>query len=142
VVGSGVSSEAAGRRRTVSRVALVLAGAVGVALVVLAFVAPVYEGSTTTTLPDGSQVTDRFTRSLVEQDGWWGAAVMAVPLVAAVLVAILLRATGPWARRLVWLPVLALFAFSVVALSSVGLAMLPVVVLLGVAAAAAPRTSP
>ncbi len=138
-----LSSEAAGRRATVvSRVALGLAGAVGVALVVLAFVAPVYEGSTTTTLPDGSQATERYTRSLVEQNGWWGAVVMAVPLVATVLVAILVRATGPGARRLVWIPVLLLFAFSVVALSSVGLAMLPVVVLLGVAAAAAPRTSP
>lgn len=103
----------------------------GVALVVLAFTYPAYEG-----LHVEGGVTTGSTATLVEINGPGVIIPVLVPLVATALVAVALTRGPQRAGRLVaWALVALLLCFAVIAMFSIGLYVLPVVVALAIATA-------
>ena len=122
-----------------ARIALVLALVWSALLVVAAFTLPLYGFSSESATVDGSSGRDEVsgTATLVQVNGWMAALVMAVPLAVALLVALLLAVGGRGPRVGAWVLTALLGVFTVLALLSVGLLMLPVVVALLVACASA-----
>ena len=105
----------------------------GVALIVAAFVAPAYSVDVG---PGGQQTTT----TLVDENGLAVLVVVAVPAVIAAIVWAVLhrhRTTGRSAGA-AWVLVALLGAFSVLSLASIGVFILPVVVMLALAAKLTP----
>jgi hypothetical protein len=113
----------------------------GLTLPILALLMPVYAGESVETSSDGTGVTTASSATLVQMNGLWSLAMIAVPFVVAIVVALVL-----WLRRppagpgaIAWILVGLLGAANVLALLSVGIFVLPVTVCL--VAACAIRTA-
>lgn len=119
-----------------TRLTLVIAAAYGVLLVVGAFVAPLYQGSSS----DGAVTS----ASLVDVNGTWGGVVAAIPLVVTVLVTGLLVLAARHRSALVaaWVVIGLFGAFTLLGMLTIGIFLLPVVALLALAAALASGPSP
>jgi hypothetical protein len=124
----------------VPAVALLAGAAYGVALVVAAFVAPVYETDSSSSSGQASQGYD----TLVDVNGLSAAAVLAVPLLFTVAVACaLLLGSHRGALPLAWTLTGLLAAGNLVAMLSVGVFILPVTAALVFACARSrPHASP
>lgn len=122
-----------------ARVALVLALVWSVLLVLAAFTLPLYGYSSSSATVDGSGGTEEITgtATLVQVNGWTAVLVLAIPLAVTLLVGLLLGVGGRGQRAVAWALTALLGVFTVLALLSVGLFMVPVVVALVVACASA-----
>ncbi|MFC6238486.1 hypothetical protein [Longivirga aurantiaca] len=122
-----------------ARVALVLALVWSVLLVLAAFTLPLYGYSSSSATVDGSGGTEEITgtATLVQVNGWTAVLVLAIPLAVTLLVGLLLGVGGRGQRAGAWALTALLGVFTVLALLSVGLFMVPVVVALMVACASA-----
>jgi len=122
-----------------ARIALGLALVWSALLVLAAFTLPLYGFSSESATVDGSSAGDEITgtSTLVQVNGWTAVVVTAVPLVCTLLVALLLGIGGRGPRAGAWGLTVLLGIFTVLALLSVGLFMLPVVVALVVACSSA-----
>lgn len=122
-----------------ARVALVLALVWSVLLVLAGLTLPLYGSSSSSATMDGSGDGDEITgtATLVQVNGWTALLVLAVPLVVTLLVGLLLGVGGRGPRAGAWAVTALLGVFTVLALLSVGLFMVPVVVALVVACASA-----
>ena len=129
--------------RTRTTVALALAAVWGAGLLVAALVLPVYDEASTSLAPDGSTVARSGSATLVEVNGAGVLVVAAAPLVAAIGVALLLRARSrhPAAGVAAWGVVAVLAGLAVVGLLSIGVFFVPAVAALAVAAGAPPRAT-
>jgi hypothetical protein len=113
-------------------VALLAASAYGVALVVAAFVAPVYE----TDSGSSTGQTGRAYDTLVGENGLGAAAVLAVPLLVTLAVGCALwLGSHRWALPVAWTLTGLLAAANLVAMLSVGVFVLPVTTALVLACA-------
>jgi len=126
--------------------ALTLAGfAWGVALVAGAFVVPVYSGLSVSAGSSGEQVTHSYSSTLVEENGFGVLIPVAIPLVLAALVWFALHRRcsrgSRWGGPIAWSLVAVLGLFSLVAVWTIGVFVLPVAVLLGIAASLTPVAS-
>jgi len=92
-----------------------------------------------------SGVVTRAGTTLVANEGAWVLALVAVPLALGLVcwIGLRRRCSGrfTWEHVLVWLPVLALFAFSLVSAASIGLLFLPGALTLFAAALVTPAGS-
>lgn len=122
-----------------ARIALVLALVWSALLVLAAFTLPLYGISSESATVDGSGDVDEVsgTATLVQVNGWTAVLVLVIPLAVTVLVALLLGVGGRGPRAGAWGLTALLGVFTVLALLSVGLFMIPVVVALVVACASA-----
>ena len=141
VADSEAPARAAGVR--LARLALVGAAVWSVGLLVVANVVPLYAGTTTTstTATDGGPVdvtTERVSATLVEINGPGALAILAVPLVVTVLVALLLWRTRVPRPAVVaaWLLAALLGVFSVLGMMTIGVLVLPVTAAVVLACAA------
>ena len=98
-------------------------------------------GSEKTVYSNGLTTTSSTT--LVQSDGAWVLALMAVPALLGLIawVGLHRRCRGRGAELLVWLPIGLLYAFSFVSGFSVGLFVFPAALALGFAGAITPRGS-
>ena len=103
------------------------------------FTLPLYGFSSSSATLDGSSGTDETTgtATLVQVNGWTAVLVLAVPLAVVLVVGGLLAVGGRGPRAGAWAITALLGVFTVLALLSVGLFMVPVVVALVVACASA-----
>lgn len=110
----------------------------GLALVAAAFLAPVYSGQTSSSTGDVAKTSS----TLVGQNGLWVIVPAAVPAALALLVWFGLQRKCSRGSRLgtylAWGAVVVLAVFAVVAAASIGLFVLPAVLLLAAAAAMTP----
>ena len=123
--------------------ALTLAGfAWGVALVAGAFVVPVYSGLSVSAGSSGQQVTHSYSSTLVEENGLSALIPVAFPLLLAALVWFALHRRcsrgSRWGGPIAWSLVAVLGLLGVVAMWTIGPFVLPVAVLLGIAASLTP----
>jgi hypothetical protein len=135
-----ISPESAGETRLgrVPAVALLGASAYGVALVVAAFVAPVYESTSSSSSGETTRASD----TLVGVNGLSAAVVLAVPLVVTLVVGCALwLGSHRWAMPIAWTLTGLLAAGNLLAMLSVGVFVLPVTAALVVACAASRRPS-
>ena len=100
---------------------------------------PVYQGvSVTPSMPgEPAGETTRHTHTLVEANGLWVLWLLLIPVLlsGAALLAVVFTGTGQARRRaLLWTPALALLAFCVVGIFSIGLFYLPAALAMQVAA--------
>lgn len=120
-------------------VALVAAAVASIGLLVLALVAPVYATESQTATADGvsGEVTTG-TATLVSVNGLGALVPVAIPLVATLLVALLVRRTSSVGEYVAaWVITLLYGAFCVLALLSIGIFLAPVALALVVACATA-----
>ena len=122
---------------TASTVALVLAAVYSAGLVAAGFVVPFYSGVSVSSA--GYVVTGSAT--LVDENGLGVIVVLALPLLVTLLVAVALSMRARPAAALAWTLVALLAIFTLLAMMSIGLFILPVTIALVVACATAPRTS-
>lgn len=122
-----------------ARIALVLALVWSALLVLAGFTLPLYGFSSSSATLDGSSGTDEITgtATLVQVNGWTAVLVLAIPLAVVLVVGGLLVVGGRGPRVVAWAITALLGVFTVLALLSVGLFIVPVVVALVVACASA-----
>jgi hypothetical protein len=115
----------------VPAVALLFAAAYGVALVVFAFVAPVYETATSSSSDGSGQGSD----TLVGANGLGVVLVLAVPLFVTVAVGCALALRSRWSQPIAWTLTGLLAALNLLAMLSVGIFVLPLTAALVLACA-------
>ena len=104
--------------------------------------APTYQGTSGTLLPDGSTEVTRHTATLVEENGLIAVSSLLVPVLVTYipLAAIHLVEPGRAKRKiLLWFPAVALLLLCMLAIFSIGMIYLPVALALFVAAVADSR---
>ena len=104
--------------------------------------APTYQGTSGTLLPDGSTEVTRHTATLVEENGLIAVSSLLVPVLVTYipLAAIHLVKPGQAKRKiLLWFPAVALLLLCMLAIFSIGMIYLPVALALFVAAVADSR---
>jgi hypothetical protein len=120
--------------------------AYGVTLVVAAFVVPAYSGQSDSATTDGRVVVQSTSATLVQENGLWVVAAVAIPLLFSVAGFALLRrtcATGStWTRRAAVAALGLLIAYVVVTGFSIGLFAAPLVLVLGAAVVLTPDPAP
>lgn len=123
----------------VARIALVLALVWSALLVLAAFTLPLYGVASESATVVGAGDVDEIagTATLVQVNGSTAVLVLAIPLAVTLLVGLLLGVGGRGPRAGAWAVTALLGVFTVLALLSVGLFMVPVVVALVVACASA-----
>lgn len=99
----------------------------GLALPLLAVVAPLYQGESSVSSSDGTAVTTTSTATLVQVDGRSVLVTVCVPLVVAVVVAVLLTAPGlgRWAVVVASVLTGVLALANLVAMMTIGIFVLP-----------------
>ena len=112
-----------------------LAGLWTVLLFIGAATVPVYSGSSTTVTSDGSQWTTNTSATSLQVNGMWVLVLLAVPAVAVLLTAGLLfiEPRHRWAGWAAWGPVGLVGILTLLGMLTIGVFLLPVDVLLGVA---------
>ena len=125
------------RLRRVPAVALPVAAAYGVALVVAAFVLPVYASDSSSSSGETSRGSD----TLVGVNGPGVALVLAVPLLVTLAVGFALWQRSRWALPITWSLTGLLAALNLLAMLSVGIFVLPVTAALVLACARSRRTA-
>ena len=115
----------------VPAVALLVAAAYGVALVVAAFVLPVYDSDSSSSTGG----TSRASHTLVGVNGSGVAVVLAVPLLVTLAVGFALWLRSRWALPIAWSLTGLLAALNLLAMLSVGIFVLPVTAALVLACA-------
>lgn len=104
-------------------------------LFVGAVTVPVYSGSSSMMTSDGSQRTTTTSATLVQENGAWVFVLLSVPAVAVLLTGLLL-AIEPrhrWAGWAAWGPLGLVGALTLLGMFTIGIFLLPVDVLLGIA---------
>jgi hypothetical protein len=100
-------------------------------LLVAALVAPAYDGQTTTSTSQGVTLTSA---TLIQVHGVKAAVIVAIPLLVSAVVGFALyrrRMTGArWTGRVAWVMIGVLAVEALLGIASVGLFMLPVIILL------------
>jgi hypothetical protein len=134
-----MSPEIASRRgRLVVRLT-VTAFVWSVGLVIAAVLVPVYSGHTETS-SSGLTIT---TATLVEENGWWVLLPVAVPAAICVVVGAALRrkwtSGGRWSGRVAWVAIGTLAISALLAILSIGIFVVPVALLLAIAAVLTPE---
>jgi hypothetical protein len=123
-----MSGQAAkGQFTRVELIALVVAGLGGVGLLVAALFAPFYTSSVSTLSGTGVATHNSGSATLVEENGLWVLAVVAVPLLVSIAVAITMALRNP-ARgtgALAWTLVALLGGVTVAGLMTIGVFILP-----------------
>jgi hypothetical protein len=110
------------RLSRVPAVALLAAAAYGVALVVAAFVAPVYDSTSSSS----SGETTSGSETLVGANGLGSALVLSIPLLATLVVGSVLWQRSRWSLPIAWTLTGLLAAFNLLAMLTVGVFILPV----------------
>ncbi len=121
--------------RKVAVFCLSLAGLWTVLLFIGAATVPVYSGSSTTVTSSGSEVTTNTSATALQVNGNWVLVLLAVPAIAVLLTAVLLsiEPRHRWAGWAAWAPVGLVGILTLLSMLTIGVFLLPVAVLLGVA---------
>ena len=112
-----------------------LAGLWTVLLFIGAATVPVYSGSSTTVTSNSSQWTTNTSATALQVNGIWVLVLLAVPAVAVLLTAglLLIEPRHRWAGWAAWGPVGLVGILTLLGMLTIGVFLLPVGVLLGVA---------
>lgn len=129
------------RRSLACPIALGLAAVAGVALFVAALVAPAYRRESVQSTPGAAPVVVSTSSTLVEQNGAWVLALVAIPAVAVVVVAgsihLRRRADRAAAGAIAWVAVGVLWLLALLGAATIGIFVMPIALLLTVASGTA-----
>lgn len=121
--------------RKATLVCVSLAALWTVLLIIGAATVPVYSGSSTTVTSDGGRRTMSTSATALQINGRWVLVLLSVPAVTVLLTAglVALQPRHRWASRAAWVPVGVVGVLAVLGMLTIGIFLLPVVVLLGIA---------